>query len=46
MLYYILIIYLIKFIGDELYEDKFDLNWFRYANALVVILGGLAYFSY
>lgn len=46
MLYYILILYLIKYIGDELYDDGFDLNWFRYANFLVVVLGGIAYFSY
>lgn len=30
MLVYMILVLLIKVIGDYLYEDSFDANWYRY----------------
>lgn len=46
MLFYLLIILLINYLGDYLYDDCVDILWYRYFIFLIVFLGGVAYFSY
>lgn len=43
MLVYILIICLIKYISDYLYEDGLDIFWYRYLVLLVFVSSGVLY---
>lgn len=46
MVYYILFICLIKLVGDYVYDDPFDHNWFKYLILLIASSGVFLYATY